>query len=103
VQGHLLLPLIDGDRNSGYDWALVEHDNLAWGLNMKTLRSHDWRMTFYAGCSFGELYDLKHDPDELVNLRDDPGHQEVIAELKTALLNRLVATEDFKPVRETNY
>jgi arylsulfatase A-like enzyme len=103
VQGRSLMPLIDGDRNSGYDWALVEHDNLAWGLNMKTIRSHDWRMTFYAGRSFGELYDLKRDPDEFENLWDSPEYQSVKEDLKTVLLNRLIATEDFKPLREANY
>ena len=103
VQGRLLQPLIDGDHGSGYRYALVEHDNLAWGFSMKTLRSRDWRMTYYAGRRFGELYDLNRDPDEFVNLWDDPSHQSVKEDLKTVLLDRLIETEDRKQEREANY
>ncbi|MBN1837085.1 MAG: sulfatase-like hydrolase/transferase [Spirochaetales bacterium] len=103
VQGRFLQPLIDGDHGSAYPYALVEHDNMAWGFNIKTLRSRDWRMTYYAGRSFGELYDLNQDPHEFVNLWDDPEHRSVKEELKTALLDRLIATEDRKQRREANY
>jgi arylsulfatase len=103
VQGRFLRPLIDGDHGAGYRYALVEHDNLAWGLSMKTLRSRDWRLTYYAGRRFGELYDLNRDPDEFTNLWDDPEHRSVREELKTELLDRLVETEDRKQKREANY
>ena len=89
--------------NEKYDFALTEHDNLAWGFNMKTIRSREWRMTYYAGRRFGELYDLSKDPHEFINLWDVEEYGEIKERLKTALLNRLISTEDCKQVREANY
>jgi arylsulfatase A-like enzyme len=34
-----------------------------------------------------ELYDLKKDPEELVNRYDDPDYQNVVADLKAKLIN----------------
>ena len=103
VQGRFLQTLIDGDHGTGYDFALTEHDNLAWGFNMKTIRSREWRMTYYAGRRFGELYDLSKDPHEFINLWDVEEYGEIKERLKTELLNRLISTEDCKQVREANY
>ena len=89
--------------NEKYDFALPEHDNLAWGFNMKTIRSREWRKTYYAGRRFGELYDLSKDPHEFINLWDVEEYGEIKERLKTELLNRLISTEDCKQVREANY
>jgi len=63
--------------NEKYDFALPEHDNLAWGFNMKTIRSREWRKTYYAGRRFGELYDLSKDPHEFINLWDVEEYGEI--------------------------
>ena len=34
------------------------------------VRSRDWKLVAYLGQSYGELYDLRSDPDELHNLYD---------------------------------
>ena len=39
------------------------------------VRTHDWKLVAYPGESFGELYDLGQDPDELYNLYDSPEAQ----------------------------
>lgn len=75
----------------------------AWGFNMKIIRSREWRMTYYAGRRFGELYDLSKDPHEFINLWDVEEYGEIKERLKTELLNRLISTEDCKQVREANY
>lgn len=103
VQGRSLLPLLEGDAGLGYDHALIEDDNHAWGMNIKTLRSHRWRFTWYASHRFGELYDLENDPDEFVNLWNESEHREVRNELQAALLDRLIETEDRKLPRESKY
>jgi N-sulfoglucosamine sulfohydrolase len=41
-----------------------------------------------------ELYDLKTDPDEVVNLAGDPGHAAVLADLRTQLHDWRAATHD---------
>ena len=48
----------------------------------------------------GELYDLRADPDELVNLWNDPQAKELRTELTALLLDVLVATEDRSQPRD---
>ena len=36
------------------------------------VRTREWKLVFYLGESFGELYHLNEDPDELHNLYDAP-------------------------------
>ena len=103
VQGRTLEPLMAGEQGFGYPFALIEHDNQAWGFNMKTLRSYEWRLTYYAGRNFGELYDLTKDPDELYNRWNDEEYRAVREELTATLLNRLIETEDRRPERIANY
>ena len=50
-----------------------------------------------------EKYDLSKDPHEFINLWDVEEYGEIKERLKTALLNRLISTEDCKQVREANY
>lgn len=45
------------------------------------------------------LYDLKHDPYELHNLSEDPGHQETLRRMKAALLEFLELQGDADPVK----
>ncbi len=51
---------------------------------------HDrWRLTLYRGKAQNELFDLRDDPDEMVNLWDDAGHRDV----RAALVERLAELE----------
>jgi arylsulfatase A-like enzyme len=103
LQGRNLRSLIDGDLSAGYDFALTEQNNLDWGFNMKTIRSREWRMTYYAGRQFGELYDLGKDPHEFTNLWEVQEYREIRERLKSELLDRLNATEDSRQMREAKY
>ncbi len=38
-------------------------------------RTHEWKLVFYIGEAYGELYDLSTDPDELINLFGEPAYQ----------------------------
>jgi hypothetical protein len=69
------------------------------GLQLKTLRTAEWRLTVYAGRPYGELYDLRDDPDEFVNRWDDPALRAVRLELTERLLQELMATEGRLPPR----
>ena len=103
VQGRSLLPLIGGDEGGGYEHALVEHWCGDWGLHLKTLRSREWRLTWYGGRRAGELYDLAADPNELHNRWADPVCREVRQELEDRLLDRLLAAEDTALERQSKY
>ncbi len=56
----------------------------------KTIRTDRWRATFYPSADYGELFDLRNDPEEVHNLWFRPEHREVIEEHRRILLDRLV-------------
>jgi len=97
MQGQSLVPLLEGATDAGRESVLVERSDLYWRLEMRTLRTERWKLTYYAKRPFGELYDLAADPLEFRNLWDDPGHQRVKRELFAALLDRLITSEDPLP------
>ena len=90
--------LTTSDRNTGYEYAYIEHAGSDY-----TLRSLKWRFTLYPGKPYGELYDLEADPHEFTNLWDKPNLQPVKADLTNRLLARIVETRDPLPVKEKPY
>lgn len=64
---------------------------------VRSLRTADWRFTLYAGQPWGELYDLRTDPDETCNLWDSPAHAAVRAELSLRLAHELARQMDESP------
>ena len=63
----------------------------------KMVRTHDWKYVHNAGGE-GELYDLRADPHELVNLADLPEHRERVCDFRQQLLEWLIESEDEVPV-----
>jgi len=100
VQGTSLLPVVRGQA-PGRSHVLIEFEwRMIPGLQQKTLRTADWRLTVYAGRPCGELYDLRADPDEFVNRWADPALRSVRADLTNLLLQELLRTESRLPPRE---
>lgn len=54
----------------------------------------DMHTYVYRQCERDELYDRQADPDEIVNLIDDPAVADVVQDLRGRLLDWLVATSD---------
>jgi arylsulfatase A-like enzyme len=69
------------------------------GPNMKVLHSGEWRYVYYAGEAYGELFNLRDDPEERRNLFGDPAYVEVERRLQARLLEELVLTEAAWPSR----
>ena len=65
---------------------------------LRTLVTERWRLTYRAGEPWGELYDLHNDPEENVNLWDDPAHKGQKNELTGALLRKIVDMQDQAPL-----
>jgi arylsulfatase A-like enzyme len=73
------------------DVAVTEH------TLSKTIHTRRWKLTQYLpetqdGKDFGELFDIENDPWELRNLYFDPGHQQVVHDLRFRLYQWLVRT-----------
>ncbi len=92
IQGRSLLPVIAGDSGAGRKGAFVQYDhqreNPALGgvPRIHTLVTASWRLSFFDGVEWGELYDLANDPGEFCNLWDDPAHAAAKARLVEQLL-----------------
>ena len=68
-----------------------------------TLRTPEWRLSYYPGLKTGELYHLWDDPDEFVNLWNRPGIEKARGMLKEELLDRMLGAHDPLPPRERPY
>ncbi len=65
--------------------------------NVKSLITPDWKLIYWGGQDYGELYHLSVDPCERHNLWDDPSHSATRATLIRQLLDELLATENVLP------
>ena len=90
-------PLLAGDAEGEI---LVEDDADALGLRLRTLITERYRLTMYAGESYGELYDLRDDPGERVNLWND--NRRLRDELRLTLLDRIVENQDKLPPKTSH-
>lgn len=68
-------------------------------MAVQTLRTNDWKLNIYptAGPEYGQLFDLRKDPDESNNLYGDPGYGDVVKEMLWRLLARCHANTDPLP------
>jgi arylsulfatase A-like enzyme len=101
-QGQSFLPAIkaqDGLRRE----ALIEYNDGGKRLGfeeparVRSLVTAEWRLTIYRDQDWGELYDLKADPNETDNLWDTADHQDTRAHLTNRLAHHLIAQMDESP------
>ena len=109
VQGLSLVPLLRGDPGAaGKECVLLQEreapDLAARGLapdsvTQWAVRTREWKLIHYPGQPYGELYDLRNDPGEFVNLWGDAAQAADRARLEGMLMERLMATRDPLPER----
>lgn len=94
MQGHSLVSTLTDDCGvREFAFVQFDHQRVHPGLGqpprVRSLVNDQWRISMFAHKNWGELYDLKADPGEFVNLWDDPDYRE----LKSRLLETLARTE----------
>ena len=65
---------------------------------IRTLMTKRWRMSIRMGEDWSELYDLESDPDENVNLWNDPAYAKQKAELHEIMLRKTIELQDRAPL-----
>ncbi len=86
MQGRSFLDQLSGGP-AGRDLVLIEHEEnkvypgFERRPNIRNLITNDYRLTFYKGLDFGELYDLKDDPDATNNLWNNPSASEIRSDM----------------------
>lgn len=74
-------------------------------MAVQTLRTTDWKLSIYptAGRKYGQLFDLKNDPEESKNLYGNPRYRSKREELLWQLLSRVHRNIDPLPFWLTQY
>jgi arylsulfatase len=71
---------------------------------IKMIRTERWKLVHYVGQKYGELYDLKQDPNELTNVFGDSRFAEAQEEMERRLTDWLIKSVDplLKPLTAQN-
>ena len=107
IQGHDLGGLINGSKPEVRADLLIEEEGqrvymgFPQRIRMRSFLDARHRMSLYEGVPWGELYDLENDPDELVNLWDDPASRTLRADMTEAMARHFIAQSDTSPYPES--
>ena len=80
LEGRSLMPYLTGAETEPRQYVFSEDNYLT------MIRSETHKLVYYTSQPYGELYDLRADPDELHNKWDDPAFATIKAELISDLL-----------------
>lgn len=72
---------------------VVENRHQPSAVDLRTYITDRYKLTLYRGHDWGELFDLKDDPDELHNLFHRPEHAELVREMALAAVNSEIERE----------
>jgi len=86
LDGINLMPVLKGEIVNKQRHVIVECVDDPSKLRLKTIVSNRYKLTYYHGETFGELYDLENDPSEKKNLWNEHS----VKDIKIELLNKLL-------------
>jgi len=104
IQGKSLMPVIEGRADKAHEGVFVEYGAQTPFMGqqgimaMRSLITERWRITFYRGHDWGELYDLASDPWEKVNLWDDPAYAKARGEMAERFARAALDHEERSPL-----
>jgi arylsulfatase A-like enzyme len=96
-----LRPVLEGERDDHRESVLCEYATNDRSRKSKCVRTERYKYVFHAGDADPEFYDLREDPDELVDRHDDPAYREELSRHRELLLDRLTRSEQRYHVDET--
>ena len=102
VQGSSMKQALAGEQPLSRQAALTENDDDFVPMKVRTITTGDWRLSYYFGQEFGELYDRKNDPDEMTNLWDNTLYDVIKAELMGMLMEEVMCSFDVSNGRTQN-
>ncbi len=79
----------NGEKSSARDHIICENHHEPTAVHLKTYVDERYKITVYYNKTYGEIYDLEEDPNEINNLWDNPEYKD----LKTELLLKYVWAE----------
>jgi arylsulfatase A-like enzyme len=90
TDGHSLRPLLEGSKAKWRDQFFYEHHYHNRGSTAgaiprcEGIRTTEWKYITYIdeGMPYEELFDLKHDPHETMNLAADPRYRDELARMR---------------------
>jgi len=99
MQGQSLVPILKGQTPRNWRHAMYYHYYEYPAIHVVKrhygIRTHQYKLIhFYHDIDCWELYDLHNDPNETVNLYDDPAYAETVTELTRALRQLQAAYRD---------
>jgi arylsulfatase A-like enzyme len=95
VDGISYAPLLTGGvQGAAREFVVTQYyGKQQWVNPIRSIRTHDFKYNLYV--QFGEeLYDLKNDPDEIVNLATDTTYADVMADLRSKLDTWIADNDD---------
>ncbi len=104
-QGKSFLPVLLGETPLR-DEALIEYNDSGCRLGfpeparVRSVITRDWRYTVYKDCDWGELYNLKSDPDETENLWESSAFTSTKSYFSERLNHHLIAQMDESPLSD---
>lgn len=99
LPGVSLAPLLRGEQAAAQQSVIIENDEDYLGLRLRTIVTERYQMTVYPDQPYGELFDLREDPQQRHNRWNDAAMGGVKSALQAELLDRLALTDSRLPRR----
>ena len=94
LHGQSLLPLLRDEPQARRDDAFSEFHGSHMGLySMRMVETEHYKYVFHSN-DIDELYDHRDDPDEAVNLAENPAYADVLRDMKLRMVAWLRKTND---------
>lgn len=99
MQGLSQLDVWRGQQERVRSWAMVENRHQPSALHVRSYVEERYKITIYRGQDYGELFDLRDDPEERHNRWDDQEYAQIKGEMMRRFLNAELEREPTRYAR----